>query len=138
MHFIRKASAQWTGKIKEGKGKVSTESGALDNVSYAFNNRFDNEKGSNPEELIGAALAGCFSMQLSANIGNAGFEPTLIKTKASVHLENKTISEIKLEAEVESSGLDMDKLVEVANDAKKNCPVSRLLDTSISLDIKLL
>lgn len=138
MHIIRTASAEWKGSIKEGKGNLSTESGALKDVAYAFNSRFENEKGSNPEELIAAAHAGCFSMQLSANLGKAGFEASLIKTKASVHFKDKEISEIKLETEVEAKGLDMDQLKDVAHDAKKNCPVSKLLNTTISLDIKLL
>ncbi len=124
---IRTASAVWKGTLKEGAGVMTLGSGAYE-VAYTWASRFAEEKGSNPEELIGAAHAGCFSMFLSALLTQAGFTPTRIHTTASVHLgEGPTITLIELNTEAEVPGLTEAALMEHAQAAKKNCPVSKAL-----------
>ena len=124
---IRTASAVWKGTLKEGAGVMTLGSGAYE-VAYTWASRFAEEKGSNPEELIGAAHAGCFSMFLSALLTQAGFTPTRIHTTASVHLgEGPTITLIELNTEAEVPGLTEAALMEHAEAAKKNCPVSKAL-----------
>jgi lipoyl-dependent peroxiredoxin len=141
MKFTRTASAVWNGDLKQGKGTISTESAVLQSTPYAFNNRFDNVKGTNPEELIGAAHAGCYSMALSASLGKAGFTPTKIATTAKVTFEMvnnaPTISTIDLEMRASVPGIDKAKFDEIANDAKANCPVSRVLNAKINLSATL-
>ncbi len=139
--MLRKASAVWKGSIKEGKGSVKTETGLLD-APYSFTSRFESGKGTNPEELIGAAHAGCFSMALSLMLGEAGFEPQEISTTAEVKIEKDgdgfTITGIKLLTEAVVPGIDRDTFVKHAEEAKAGCPVSRALQgTEISLEAKL-
>ena len=133
----RTGSAIWQGDLKSGKGTISTESGVLKETPYSFSTRFENGKGTNPEELIAAAHAGCFTMALSAALGNAGFKPERLATQAAVTLEqvegNWTISTIDLQLDANVPGIDRNKFEELAGDAKKNCPVSRVLNATINL-----
>ena len=133
------ASAVWTGDLKQGKGIVSTESGVLKDIPYSFATRFENQTGSNPEELIGAAHAGCFSMAFSASLEKAGFTATRIATTAEVSLEKTeggfSITAVHLITKAEVPGIDQAQCEAIANDAKANCPVSKLLNAKITLDI---
>lgn len=135
----RTAQARWTGTLKEGKGQLSTESGALKNVPYAFTNRFENTPGTNPEELIGAAHAGCFSMAFSNKLGEAGLKIESIETTAEINFEKRpegwtvTASHLKTRAHV--PGADANKVRELADAAKAGCPISRLLKAEITLDL---
>jgi len=127
---VQSASAEWNGSLKEGAGKMSVGSGAVTGP-YTFASRFETGKGTNPEELIGAAHAGCFSMALSAALGRAGHNPTSIKTNAKVHLgatdAGPTITRIDLDVEGVVPGIDAAQFQEYAEGAKKNCVVSRAL-----------
>ncbi|SHF56933.1 osmotically inducible protein OsmC [Salegentibacter echinorum] len=136
--MIRKASAEWKGNLKEGEGNLSTESKVLSKTQYSYNTRFENGNGSNPEELIGAAHAGCFTMQLSANLSEAGFEPENLETQAEITFEDGKVSQSNLILTAKVPGIERSKFEEIANEAKENCPISRLLDTKITLDAKLL
>jgi osmotically inducible protein OsmC len=137
----RTASAAWSGDLKQGKGTISTQSGVLKDTQYSFSTRFENGIGTNPEELIGAAHAGCFTLALSAERGRAGFTPQKLATTATVTLEqvsgNWTISTVDLQTSARVPGIDAKKFGEIAADAKANCPVSRVLNAKISLDAKL-
>jgi osmotically inducible protein OsmC len=133
----RSASAHWAGSGKEGKGHLSTQSQVLQQAQYSFSSRFEEGIGTNPEELIAAAHAGCFTMKLSFLLQAAGFVATSLDTRAIVTLENGTIPAILLECEAQVPGLDNDKFQEFAADAKANCPVSKLLNTEISLSASL-
>ena len=137
----RKASAVWKGGLKDGKGTVSTESGALSNNPYSFTMRFENERGTNPEELIGAAHASCFSMALSAELGKADIKPESITTNSEVTFEKTdkgfTITEAHLDVKVKAPGADKAAFEEAANNAKAGCPISRVLNTKITMDAKL-
>jgi osmotically inducible protein OsmC len=138
----RKASAVWRGDLKSGRGTISTESTVLKDAQYSFGTRFENGPGTNPEELIGAAHAGCFSMALSAELGKAGFTAESIATTASVTLENHpqtswTVTKIHLETLAKVPGIDAAKFAEIANGAKTGCPISRLLKAEITLEAKL-
>jgi lipoyl-dependent peroxiredoxin len=139
--MTRTASAHWAGGLKDGKGTVSTASGVLSNTQYSFATRFENGAGTNPEELIAAAHAGCFSMALSAQLGNAGMTAEAIDTKASLTLEKTdagfTITAIHLDVTAKIPGADKAKFDEAAANAKKGCPVSRVLNTNITMDAKL-
>ncbi len=141
MTIKKHGSAQWQGGLKDGKGTISTESGALDGYPYGFAQRFEDVKGSNPEELIGAAHAACFSMALSKILGEAGFTADSIKTRAEVSLEQEdgefsvTSSHLNLKAIV--PGMDPQQFKEAADKAKEGCPISKLLDTKITLDALL-
>jgi osmotically inducible protein OsmC len=141
MSMKRTGSAVWQGDLKSGKGAVSTESGVLKETPYSFSTRFENGTGTNPEELIAAAHAGCFTMALSAALGNAGFTPERLATQAAVTLEqvqgNWTISTIDLHLDAKVPGIDRSKFEELAADAKKNCPVSRVLNATINLESTL-
>src|SRR6056297_3067373 len=137
----RKAAAIWKGSIKEGLGAVKTESGVLE-APYSFTSRFEDGKGTNPEELIGAAHAGCFSMALSLMLGEAGYEPEEISTSAEVNIEKKgdgfAITGIKLRTEAVVPNIDEKAFLEHAEAAKSGCPVSQALGgTKISLEAKL-
>jgi osmotically inducible protein OsmC len=137
----RTGSAVWEGTLREGKGTVKLGSGAYEGP-YSFASRFESGTGTNPEELIGAAHAGCFSMALAAGLTKAGFSPTRIATTAKVHLENPgagfKITTIELETEAEIPGIDEQAFQEQAETAKKNCPVSQALaGTDIKLEAKL-
>ena len=137
----KKASAVWTGGLKDGKGTISTESGVLSNAPYGFNARFENGPGTNPEELIGAAHAGCFSMALSAQLGEAGMVPESINTTATVTLDKVeggfSISAVHLDVTVKITGTDRQAFEAAANKAKAGCPVSKLLNAKITMDAKL-
>ena len=137
----RTASAVWNGGLKDGKGVISTQSGVLKETQYSFSTRFENGVGTNPEELIAAAHAGCFSMAFSAELGRAGFTPESIFTTATVTLEKTdagfTVTESHLEMTAKIPGIDGEKFTGIANGAKAGCPISRLLNAKISLDAKL-
>src|SRR5262245_30614100 len=127
---VQNASAEWNGSLKEGSGRMRVGTGAVDGP-YTFASRFETGKGTNPEELIGAAHAGCFSMALAAALGRAGHNPTSIRTNAKVHLGTSdagpTITRIDLDVEGEVGGINAAQLQEFAEGAKKNCVVSRAL-----------
>jgi osmotically inducible protein OsmC len=137
----RKASAVWRGSLKEGKGTVSTESGVLKESPYSFGTRFENGPGTNPEELIAAAHAGCFSMAFSAELGKAGLTPQSIDTTATVTLEKSdagfSVTQSHLEVTARIPGADQAKVLEIANGAKAGCPISRLLKANITMEAKL-
>jgi len=133
----RHATAVWNGSGKEGKGQVTTQSGVLSNTQYSFNSRFAEGTGTNPEELVAAAHAGCFSMKLSFVLGAAGFTPTEIHTDCTITLEDGTITESHLKLSAKVPGISKEKFEECANDAKENCPISKLLKTNITLDSHL-
>ena len=137
----RKASAVWKGGLKDGKGTISTDSGVLKNTQYSFSTRFENGVGTNPEELIAAAHAGCFSMALSAQLGNAGITPESIETTATVTLEKLeagfTVTTSHLEVRAKIPGGDAKAFETAANNAKAGCPISRLLNAKITMDAKL-
>jgi len=139
--MIRKASAVWQGDLKGGKGTVSTESGVLSNTQYSFTTRFENGPGTNPEELIAAAHAGCFSMALSAELGKAGITPDRIETTAQLSFEKQdagfSVTGIHLQTTVKIAAGDRTKFDAAAQAAKAGCPISRLLNTKITLDAKL-
>lgn len=133
----RSASANWKGTGKEGKGTVSTETGVLNSTPYSFSSRFENGAGTNPEELIAAAHAGCFTMKLSFVISGAGFTPDNLDTKATTTFENGAITNVHLDVTASVPGLDAAKFAEFAEDAKANCPISKLFNTNITMDAKL-
>ena len=137
----RKASAEWRGDLKTGKGIVSTESGALAGKPYSFTTRFENEKGTNPEELIAAAHAGCFTMALSGELGKAGLVPESLKTTATVSLDKLdagwTVTESHLEVVGKIPGASADAFLAAAEAAKKGCPISRLLNSKITMEATL-
>ena len=137
----RKASAVWQGGLKEGKGTVSTESGVLSQAQYSFGTRFESGKGTNPEELIAAAHAGCFSMALSAELGKSGITPEKIETSAAVSLEKLdsgwTVTQVHLDVRAKIPGADKAAFEAAADTAKKNCPISRLLNAKISMQATL-
>ena len=139
--MIKKASALWKGGIKDGGGTISTETGVLKNAPYGFKSRFENGPGTNPEELLGAAHAGCFSMALSLMLGEAGMTPEKIETQAAVTLdkvaEGFAITSSHLEVSVKIPGADPAKFQEIANKAKAGCPVSKVLNAKITMNAKL-
>lgn len=135
--MIRKATAVWNGSGKEGKGHLSTQSGVLDKSQYSYLTRFENGIGTNPEELVAAAHAGCFTMKLSFNLTAAGFVPDQLETICSISLENGTITASQLELTATVQGISEDKFAELLKDAEKNCPISKLLNTEISVSYKL-
>lgn len=137
----RYGSAEWKGGLTDGKGTISTESGILDHAQYAFNTRFEQGQGTNPEELIGAAHAGCFSMAFSAKLEKEGFKPTRIKTTATVSLEKTgeafSIPTIHLKMVAVVEGITQDAFNKLALAAKEGCPVSKLMNAEITLDAVL-
>jgi osmotically inducible protein OsmC len=137
----RSGSAIWNGGIKDGKGQVSTQSGALDKTQYGFNTRFDEGPGTNPEELIGAAHAGCFTMALSGQLGQAGMTAEELRTTATVSLEKVdggfAIPAIHLDVVARIPGASQDAFDKAAQTAKDNCPVSKLLNAKITMNAKL-
>jgi lipoyl-dependent peroxiredoxin len=137
----RSASAVWRGGLKDGNGTVSSESGVLSSAPYNFRMRFENEKGTNPEELIAAAHAACFSMALSAQLGNAGMTADSIETSATVTLEQVeggfAVTSSHLKTAVKIPNADKAKFQKAADDAKAGCPISKLLNTKITLDATL-
>jgi osmotically inducible protein OsmC len=137
----QKASAVWQGSLKEGAGTLSTGSGALSAKPYSFKTRFEGEQGTNPEELIGAAHAGCFSMAFSKILGDAGFTPTKIETTATITLEPKdggfAITASHLDVVATIPGIDDATFQELAGKAKSGCPVSKVLNATITMDARL-
>lgn len=137
----RTGSAVWTGGLKDGNGKISTESGVLTDTQYSFSTRFEDGKGTNPEELIAAAHAGCFSMALSGQLGAAGMTAESINTTATVRLEKTeagfTITSVHLDVTAKIPGADPQAFETAANNAKAGCPVSRLLKAEITMEAKL-
>ena len=133
----RFATAKWLGTGKEGSGTVSSQSGAFSDAQYSYKSRFEEGTGTNPEELIAAAHAGCFSMKLSFVLGEAGFTPDSIETKCTVSLDSGAITESHLDVKATVPGLDNDKFVELANAAKDGCPVSKALSVNITMDAAL-
>jgi osmotically inducible protein OsmC len=141
MSIVKSAKAEWQGNLKEGKGRVALESGNLDS-SYGFNTRFGDVKGTNPEELLGAAHASCFSMALSNKLSTEGHPPEYIKTEDKVYLEkvNDAFKVTKIDVNMEASvpGIDEEAFMKLAEDAKQNCPISQALKgTEIVLHAKL-
>lgn len=139
--MIRKASAVWRGSLKDGKGTISTDSGVLSNTQYSFSTRFEDGRGTNPEELIAAAHAGCFTMALSAQLGNAGITPESLETTASLSLEKLdagwTVTKIHLDVAARIPGADKSAFQKAAENAKAGCPISRLLKAEITMNARL-
>lgn len=140
--MIRKAKASWRGTGKDGEGDLSTDSGVLTETPYSFHTRFENGKGTNPEELLAAAHAGCFTMALAFQLQQAGYEPTSLETQAAVSLDPEaaggfkiTKSALTLTAEV--PGLDQETFDKLSAAAKAGCPVSKLFNTEITLEASL-
>lgn len=131
------ATANWKGTGKEGNGTLSSKSKVLDNTSYDFRSRFEDGTYTNPEELVAAAHAGCFSMKLSFVLGAAGFTPDRIDTKCTITLENGAITSSHLEVKAVVPGIDAEKFAACAADAKANCPISKLLNTEITMEAAL-
>jgi osmotically inducible protein OsmC len=139
--MIRKATARWDGGLKDGKGVVSAHSGAFKDLAYSFATRFEDKPGTNPEELIAAAHAGCFSMAFSAELGKAGLNPQSVETAADLTLEmlpgGATITAIHLRTTARVPGADKAKFDAAAEAAKTGCPVSRVLNAKVTLEAKL-
>ena len=135
-------SAKWQGGIKDGRGAISTKSGALKDYPYGFSSRFEGKPGTNPEELIGAAHSGCFTMALAFGLQGAGYTPTELSTEAAVTLDPEgqgfRISRSALTLRAKVPNLDEATFARMAGDAEKNCPVSKVLNAEITLDAKLL
>jgi osmotically inducible protein OsmC len=142
MKIKRSGSAAWQGGLKDGRGAISTESGALKSYPYGFTSRFEGQPGTNPEELIGAAHAGCFTMALSLILGEAKLRAEQMDTKAEVTLEQVeggyAITSVRLMLKAKIPGVDQRQFEELAGKAKAGCPVSKLFKTNISLDAQLI
>lgn len=126
----RTAKAQWRGNIKQGKGTLETQSGTLSKVPYSFSMRFENEPGTNPEELIGAAHAGCFAMAMAGELEKLSLKPDVIDVQASVTIENLEINKIHLDVSASVPGANAGQVEEAAKTAKENCPVSKVLSSA--------
>lgn len=138
MKFTRKANAEWKGSGKEGQGNLTTGSKVLNKTQYSFHTRFeDGEKGTNPEELIGAAHAGCFAMQLSFLLNEADFTATTLDVDATVTFEDGAITKVSLNLEADVPEIDAEQFQQIAHKAKEVCPVSKLLNTEIELKVTL-
>ncbi len=133
----RHATAVWNGSGKDGNGELSTQSNVLNHAQYSYKSRFEEGIGTNPEELIGAAHAGCFSMKLSFALGAAGYTPERIETVATITLDNGAITRSHLAVKAKVANISKEKFNECAEDAKANCPVSKLLNTDISMEAEL-
>ena len=138
----RRATAVWQGGLRHGKGALTTESKVLADAPYSFSTRFEDTPGTNPEELLGAAHAGCFTMTLAARLGESGVTPERIETKATVTLEKLetgfTITRVNLDVTVKAPGADHAKFDAAAANAKDNCPLSKVLRADISMDARLI
>ena len=141
MALKRKASAQWNGGLKDGKGTISTDSGVLKDTQYSFSTRFEDGIGTNPEELIAAAHAGCFSMALSAQLTTANTPPESIRTQATVTMDKTdagfTVTAVHLDVVARVPGIDPAAFDKAATEAKTNCPISRLLKADITMNARL-
>jgi osmotically inducible protein OsmC len=139
--MLRTASAVWSGPLKEGKGYITTQSTALTRAPFGFNTRFEETPGTNPEELIGAAHAGCFSMALAARLSEMKLDISKIQTEAAVTLEQSgkefTITAVHLDLRANVAGIELKEFEHIANEVKKVCPVSKLLNADISLSVTL-
>lgn len=137
----RKASAEWNGGLKDGKGTISTDSGVLRDTQYSFSTRFENGAGTNPEELIAAAHAGCFSMALSGQLGNANLKADSIRTTATITMEKLdagfTVTASHLDVVAKVPGATQEQFMTAANNAKSGCPISRLLKAEITMNARL-
>jgi osmotically inducible protein OsmC len=133
----RTATAVWNGSGKDGKGQLTTQSTTLNNTQYSYKSRFEEGVGTNPEELIAAAHAGCFAMKLSFVLGGAGFTPDSLEVTSTVSLEDGTIKSSHLVLKASIPGISQEKFKECADDAKANCPVSKVLNAEITLDATL-
>lgn len=138
MKFTRNASANWKGGGKDGKGTLTTDSTVLNNTPYSFSTRFENEKGTNPEELVAAAHSGCFTMQLSFLLVEAGYTATNLDTSAKVTFEDGSIVRIDLNLKGDVPNISEDEFKAIADKAKAICPISKLLNTEIVLNTELL
>jgi len=134
----RRATAVWNGAGKDGKGALTTQSTVLNNTQYSFNTRFADGVGTNPEELVAAAHAGCFSMKLSFVLGEAGFTPDELNTDCIITFENGKITQSLLQLKARIPGISKEQFLAAAADAKANCPISQLLNTNIELEAELL
>lgn len=133
----RNATAVWNGSGKEGKGVLTTQSGTLNQTQYSYKSRFEEGVGTNPEELVAAAHAGCFNMKLSFVLGEAGFTPESLETTAQVTLENGAVTSSHLVLKAKVPGISKEAFDKAADDAKANCPISKLLTAEITLDKEL-
>lgn len=133
----RKATAVWKGPGKDGKGVLTTQSNTLNKTQYSFNSRFAEGTGTNPEELVAAAHAGCFAMKLSFVIGEAGFTPDELTVDCTITLDEGAVTQSHLVLKAKVPGISKEKFNSCAEDAKKNCPISKLLNTNISLEASL-
>lgn len=133
----RKATAVWNGSGKEGKGNLTTQSTVLSKTQYSYSSRFEEGVGTNPEELVAAAHSGCFSMKLSFVLGAAGFTPDSIETTCTISLENGAITNSHLVMKARVPGISKEKFDECAAEAKANCPISKLLNTTITMEAAL-
>lgn len=137
--MLRKATARWQGGLQDGRGSLSTESSVLNNIPFNFNMRFKNEAGTNPEELVAAAHAACFSMALANELADNGIKPTTIDTSASVKLDKEgpqwTVTHVHLTTRVQASEKDYETIKKIAEHTKDSCPISRLLKAPISLEV---
>jgi osmotically inducible protein OsmC len=131
----RQAHAVWNGGLKDGKGTFGVGSGAIKDQKYDFRMRFENDPGTNPEELIAAAHAGCFSMALSAQLGNRGITPEAVETTSTITFEDGTLKQSDLKTTVRAKGADKAKVEEAAAAAKTGCPISKVLNLEITLDL---
>jgi len=138
MKFTRKAKANWQGTGMEGKGNISTQSKTLDNAQLSFKTRFAEGVGTNPEELIAAAHSGCFTMQLSFLLNEEGFTADDLTTEASVNFEDGSVTLIHLDLKGKVPAITAEKFTEIANKAKEICPISKLLNTQITLSVSLI
>ncbi|MBT33423.1 MAG: OsmC family peroxiredoxin [Thalassobius sp.] len=137
MKFTRKANANWKGTGMEGKGTISTQSTTLNNTQLSFKTRFEEGVGTNPEELVAAAHSGCFTMQLSFLLSEKGYTPGNLDTEAKLTFEDGTITKIQLELVGQVNGIEEEEFIQIAQKAKEICPISKLLNTEITLTIKL-
>lgn len=135
--MVRNATAVWNGSGKEGNGQLTTGSKVLDNAQYSYKTRFENGVGTNPEELIAAAHAGCFTMKLSFVLGEAGVTPERLETRCEVTFENGAVTQSHLIVNAKVPGISKEKFEEAVKNAEQNCPISKLLNTKISSEAKL-
>ena len=135
--MIRKATAVWNGSGKEGKGHLTTQSGVLSETQYSFGSRFESGTGTNPEELVAAAHSGCFTMKLSFVLGEAGFTPTSLETSCAITFENGAVTKSHLTVKGVVPGISAEQFQACVKDAEQNCPISKLLNTSISSEATL-
>jgi osmotically inducible protein OsmC len=133
----RSANAVWNGGLKNGKGKFGTHSGVLSDVSYSFKTRFENDPGTNPEELIAAAHASCFSMALGAQLEERGIQPESIQTTSTITFENATLTQSHLDVTVTAPGAEKSRVEEAATAAKQGCPISKVLNLEITMTLKV-